>query len=114
MPIKISSRKAKSRSLQNKIAEDIRNKYSSLTENDVKPSIMGEDGIDIKLSEAARKLFPYGVECKNQEKISIWSCIEQSESNASNEKLLPLLVFKRNRSNIYVVLKWDEFLKFFH
>jgi hypothetical protein len=111
MRITVKSCKAKARSLQNKIVEDLLKKYPVLTSNDVKPSIMGESGIDIKLSESARKLFPYGTECKNQESLSIWKCIKQSEENAIAEKLRPILIFKRNRSDVYVTLKWEEFLK---
>jgi hypothetical protein len=70
---------------------------------------MGESGEDIKLSPAARKLIPYSFECKNQEKLSIWSSLEQAESNAG--KHIPLLVFKRNRSKTYAVLEFDKLLE---
>ena len=36
---------------------------------------MDESGIDIQLSPAARKHFPWGIECKNQEALSIWKCL---------------------------------------
>lgn len=111
MSISIASRKAKSRNLQNKVVEDILHKFPNLTNNDVKPSIMGEFGIDVKLSELARKQFPFGVECKNQESLAIWSALQQCEENASKEKLTPLLIFKRNRSHTYVVLKIEDFMK---
>jgi hypothetical protein len=105
------SRKAKGRILQNRISEDILGVFPSLSSNDVKPAIMGESGIDIKLSAAARIVFPFGIETKNQENLSIWSCLEQCKINAHNEKLIPLLIFKRNRSDIYVAIRWDDFLK---
>jgi hypothetical protein len=108
--IKISSRKAKSRSLQNGIVEILRNKYPNLSANDIKPAIMGESGIDIKLSDYARKSFPYGIECKNQESLSIWSSLEQCEENAELENLIPILIFKRNRSHTYVTLKIEDFM----
>lgn len=111
MAITIKSRKQKSRSLQNHVAEKIRESFPKLTINDVKPSIMGESGIDIKLSESARKIFPYGIECKNQEKISIWGAIDQCESNSQAENLTPILIFKRNRTEPYAVIKLSEFLK---
>jgi len=111
MSISIKSRKAKSRSLQNSVVELLLIKYRHLSNNDIKPAIMGESGIDIKLSDVARKEFPYGIECKNQESLSIWSALAQCEANAHNEKLTPLLIFKRNRSKTYVVLELDDFLK---
>jgi len=86
-------------------------KYPHLTTNDIKPAIMGESGIDIKLSEIARRTFPYAIECKNQESLSIWSAIKQCEDNAHIEKLTPMLIFKRNHTHTYVVLKIDDFVK---
>jgi len=70
---------------------------------------MGDSGEDILLSPAARKLFPFSVECKNQEKINIWSSLEQAETNSG--KHTPLLVFKRNRSKTYAVLQLDDLMR---
>ena len=70
---------------------------------------MGESGIDVQLSPAARKLFPWGIECKNQEAISIWKCLKQAEIAADDEDLKPLLVFKRNKSKVYAVLELQDF-----
>ena len=70
---------------------------------------MGDSGEDILLSPAARRLFPFSVECKNQEKLNIWSALEQREDNSNNH--IPLVVFKRNRSKTYAVLEFDSLLK---
>ena len=110
LTISVKSRKAKSRSLQNSVVEILRNKYPNLSANDIKPAIMGESGIDIKLSDYARKSLPYGIECKNQESLSIWSALEQCEENAELEHLTPLLIFKRNHSHTYVTLKIEDFI----
>ena len=108
--MKTSSGKAKGRRLQNKIRDLLLEHFSDKLEpDDVKVAIMGESGEDIKLSPAARKLIPYSFECKNQEKLSIWSSLEQAESNAG--KHIPLLVFKRNRSKTYAVLEFDKLLE---
>lgn len=69
---------------------------------------MGCPGEDVKLSEEATKLFPFSVECKNCEKLQIWKALEQAESE--NRELSPLLVFKRNRSETYVAMKFDDFI----
>lgn len=111
MSISISSRKAKSRSLQNSVTQSLLKKFQQFDSNDIKPAIMGQSGIDIHLSNPVRKLFPFAIECKNQESLSIWSALEQCGENAKLEKLTPLLIFKRNRSKIYAVLELDEFLK---
>ena len=104
------SRKAKARALQNAIAEDLRAAFPMLGSSDIHPAIMGCSGMDICLSSRARDLFPYAVECKNQEALSIWQALQQAETNAEKERLAPLLVIKRNRTVPYVVLQWDLFL----
>jgi hypothetical protein len=66
-------------------------------------------GEDIVLSPAARRLIPYSFECKNQEKLNIWSSLEQAESNSGDYP--PVLIFKRNRSKTYVTVELEEFMK---
>ena len=70
---------------------------------------MGDSGEDVQLSPAARKLIPYSIECKNQEKLNIWSSLEQAEKNSGDSK--PVLIFKRNRSKTYAVLEIEDFIK---
>ena len=69
----------------------------------------GQAGCDLYLSRAAREVFPFGVEAKNQETTDIWAWLKQCETNAKEEGLRPLLVFRRNRSDPYAVLPWLEF-----
>ena len=108
--MKTRSGKAKGRRLQNKIRDLLLEHFSDKLEpDDVKVAIMGESGEDIKLSPAARKLIPYSFECKNQEKLSIWSSLEQAAENSGDYP--PVLIFKRNRSKTYVTIELDEFLK---
>jgi hypothetical protein len=104
------SAKAKGRALQNKIRDVLLEHFSDKLEpDDVKVAIMGESGEDIKLSPAARKLIPYSFECKNQEKLSIWSSLEQAAENSGDYP--PVLIFKRNRSKTYVTIELEEFIK---
>ena len=108
--MKTSSGKAKGRRLQNKIRDLLLEHFSDKLEpDDVKVAIMGESGEDIKLSPAARKLIPYSFECKNQEKLNIWSSLEQAEENSGDYP--PVLIFKRNRSKTYVTIELEEFMK---
>lgn len=109
MATTVQSRKAKGRNLQKEVATKILGTFPNLTERDVQSTSMGASGVDIKLSAAAAEKFPYSVECKNVEKLSIWSAIEQAEAN--KEDLEPLVVFKRNRSKIYCVLEFETFMK---
>ena len=108
--MKTSSGKAKGRRLQNKIRDVLLEHFSDKLEpDDIRSQIMGMSGEDIVLSPAARKLIPYSFECKNQEKLNIWSSLEQADSNSGNYP--PVLIFKRNRSKTYVTIELDEFLK---
>ena len=108
--MKPRSAKNKGKRLQNKIRDLILEKFNTKLEpDDVRSITMGDSGEDILLSPAARRLFPFSVECKNQEKLNIWSSLEQAEGNSGNHP--PLVIFKRNRSKTYAVLEFDELLK---
>lgn len=105
--------KAKGRRLQNLVAKKII-ELTGLPKTDVKPAIMGEGGIDIKLSQAARDIFPFAVECKAHEKLNIWSALEQATNSAVKENLEPLVIFKRSNSKTYVVIELNYFFKLLH
>ena len=108
--MKPRSAKNKGKRLQNKVRDLILEKFNTkLEEDDVRSITMGDSGEDILLSPAARRLFPFSVECKNQEKLNIWSSLEQAESNSG--KHTPLLIFKRNRTKTYAVLEFDKLLE---
>jgi len=107
--MKPRSAKNKGKRLQNRIRDLILEKFDSLEPDDVRSITMGDSGEDILLSPAARRLFPYSVECKNQEKLNIWSSLEQAEENSG--KHTPLVIFKRNRSKTYAVLEFDKLLE---
>ena len=107
--MKPRSAKNKGKRLQNKVRDLILEKFNTLEPDDVRSITMGDSGEDILLSPVARKLFPFSVECKNQEKLSIWSALEQAEENSGNHN--PLVIFKRNRSKTYAVLEFDKLLE---
>ena len=108
--MKARSAKNKGKRLQNKVRDLILEKFNKQLEpDDVRSITMGDSGEDILLSPATRRLFPFSVECKNQEKLNIWSALEQAEDNSNNH--IPLVVFKRNRSKTYAVLEFDSLLK---
>tara|TARA_Y100001973_G_scaffold18945_1_gene27896 strand:- start:3823 stop:4104 length:282 start_codon:yes stop_codon:yes gene_type:complete len=69
---------------------------------------MGMSGEDIVLSPAAKKVIPYSFECKNQERLNLWKSLEQAESNCEDRN--PVLIFKKNRSKVYVALEFDHFI----
>ena len=106
--MKTRSAKNKGKRLQNDVRDLILETFKELEPDDVRSTTMGDSGEDVLLSPAARKLFPFSVECKNQEKLNIWSSLEQAETNAGPH--IPLLVFKRNRSKTYAVLQLDDLM----
>jgi len=106
--MKTRSAKSKGRRLQNQVKEILLEAFTELESDDIRTAIMGETGEDIKLSPAARKQIPFSFECKNQEKINIWSSLEQAEENSGDSK--PVLIFKRNRSKTYAVLEMEDFI----
>ena len=107
--MKPRSAKNKGKRLQNQIRDLILEKFDSLEQDDVRSITMGDSGEDILLSPAARRLFPFSVECKNQEKLNIWSALEQASENSGDYP--PVLIFKRNRSKTYVTIELEEFIK---
>jgi len=107
--MKTASKKAKGRKLQNDVRLKLLDKFSVLEEDDIRTAVMGESGEDIKLSPAAQRLIPFSFECKNQERLNIWSSLEQAEDNCNGRT--PVLVFKRNRSKTYITIEFDNFLK---
>ena len=99
--MKPRSAKNKGKRLQNKVRDLILEKFNQLEPDDVRSITMGDSGEDILLSPAARRLFPFSVECKNQEKLNIWFSLEQAKTNSG--KQVRLSIFKRNRTMTYAV-----------
>jgi len=70
---------------------------------------MGAQGEDLMLSQAARDLFPYSIECKNQEAINIWAAWNQATTNSGGHQ--PLLIIKRNRAQPLAVVDAKHFIQ---
>lgn len=112
--MKTRSAKAKGRRLQNPVARILREVFG-LKEADVHPALMGESGIDIKLSSAARRLIPFGFEAKNVERLNIWQAVAQAMDNAEDENLTPAVVIFRNRmKQPFVAIPFDTFIRLIH
>lgn len=105
-----ASRKAKGRRLQQHVATKVLELHPELDPRDVVSTPMGMNGNDLTLSPLAEKVFPYDVECKNTESLNVWKSFEQLEKHNYNN-LTPLLVYKRNRSDVMVSMKLDDFFE---
>ena len=102
--MKTSSAKAKGRKLQDLVRDSLRSAFTEILEtNDIKSQVMGMSGEDIVFSPKAQKIIRYKFECKNTERLSIWSAIEQCEGHGS-DKLCPVIVFKKNRKKPYAAI----------
>ena len=70
---------------------------------------MGASGEDLMLSAKARDMFPYSVECKNQETLNVWKAFDQATANSGAYQ--PLLIIKRNRKEPLAVVEANHFIK---
>jgi len=104
-----ASCKAKGRRLQQEVRDQLLKNAPSLEPDDIRSTSMGASGEDLLLSPAARKLYPFSVECKNVEKLNIWGAIQQARQH--NPKYAPLVAFSRNGEDTYVVIPIKEFLE---
>jgi hypothetical protein len=93
--------------LQKKIVETIL-KVFNLEASECRSTPMGCSGEDVWMSDKARKVMPWAIESKCQEKLNIWASLKQAEGE--NRKYPPLLVFSKNRTLIYCALKFDDFM----
>ena len=106
--MKSRSAKNKGKRLQNNVRDLLLETFNQLEPDDVRSAIMGEQGEDIKLSPAARKLIPYSFECKNQEALNIWAAYKQAEENCKGYE--PLAVIKRNHHKPLAVVDLEAFI----
>ena len=104
------SAKAKGRKLQNWVAEQLLGILKGLTSLDVRSTPMGVNGVDVQMSTAAYKQFPYDIECKNTERMTtLYNYYEQAISHDSGGE--PLLVVKMNHKKPLVVVDAEHFIK---
>lgn len=104
------SAKAKGRRLQQLVRDTILGAFPHLHTDDVTSRSMGAGGEDILLSPVAREAFPFSIEAKNQQALNIWSAMAQAEANKGSN--IPLLVFKRNGTDVYAVLPFYQLVGF--
>jgi len=104
------SRKAKGRILQNLVRDKVQKLFPSLGKDDIRTSLMSENGADVKLiSLMARKLMPYDIETKNREEYkTIYKHYDHAKGHGNME---PLLVIKMNRQSPLAVLDLDHFFE---
>ena len=110
--MRVSSAKSKGRRHQQDTCKKLLEVGNGLEPDDIRSTSMGAGGEDVLLSPAARRQFPFSIECKNVEKLSIWSAIAQSRDNCKPEHT-PVVVFTRNREDPQISMPFEKFLEIY-
>lgn len=103
------SRKAKGRIFQQEVKAMIEAVNPEFEPGDISVAIMGEAGEDIKVHRN-RHLWPFATECKRVENLNLWASWAQASSRRTKESV-PVLIFRRSRSEPLVVLNALDFIK---
>lgn len=100
--------KSKGRRLQQMVRDLILTSWPHLEPDDVRSTAMGQNGEDVQLSPAARKVLPYQIECKNKARAQVvtWYC--QAKEHGKHE---PLLIVKQDRQEPLAVVSLEHFLR---
>jgi len=111
------SRKSKGARLQKFICEKIAKLFNVEFNNQddnslIQSRTMGSNGVDVILRGKVYKQFPYSIECKNSESLSLYKAIEQAKSNIEKGRDW-MVVHKKNYSDPIVVMSWDAFEKLY-
>ena len=111
MGITTASGKAKGRKHQQWTRDQILALHpAALLPDDVKSTSMGAGGEDVQLSPAARRLFPYSVECKAHKSFAFYKIMEQAAAN-SPKGSEPLVSIKGDRKKPLAVVDAEHFFK---
>ena len=105
--MKPQSAKAKGRRLQQWVRDRLIE--HGVHPEDIESRSMGAGGEDLILARAARELFPFSFECKNVERLNVWSAWDQAGENSGD--YAPALVIKRNNREPLIVLDARWFLE---
>ena len=83
-----------------------------LEPDDIRSTSMGAGGEDILFSPAARRLFPYSIECKAVEKLNIWDAIKQAKDNGGVHT--PMVAFKKNNHEAWIAIPAAKYMELVH
>jgi hypothetical protein len=73
---------------------------------------MGQSGVDVILSPAAKRLFNLAIECKNVEALNVVGVFQGHYTKYKDDPALKLLIHSRNRTETMVTLHWGDLLSF--
>tara|TARA_R110000772_G_scaffold261646_1_gene380227 strand:+ start:83 stop:436 length:354 start_codon:yes stop_codon:yes gene_type:complete len=110
MAITPQSAKAKGRRLQQWVRDRLYSTFPKLEDGDIRSTSMGAGGEDLLFSPAARRSFPYSVECKNNKINAIYKVMDQATSNCP-KGATPLAIIKADQKKPLAVVDADHFFK---
>lgn len=104
------SAKAKGRRLSTLVKQEILELLEEygIQDADITVTPAGVNGPDLIFSPKALEIFPFDVECKNQERLNIWSAIAQVEVRRVRT-LIPVIVFSKNRQKPWIAMELEQF-----
>ena len=106
--MKPSSCKQKGRLLQHYVRDKLLTAFPMLEPDDINSVSMGNQGEDIQLSPAARKLIPISIECKSKAAIAVYKDYKLAVSNKGNCE--PVLIVKQNRDKPLAIVDLNYFI----
>jgi len=110
--MKTQSAKAKGRRLVAYIREKLLEwAPDDLRPGDIEVPATSQPGADLWLSPKAKEIYPFCIEAKNTETIQVWAAYEQAKRHRKDPAEIPLVVYSRNRSDVMVTLKFEDFLR---
>lgn len=110
--MRTSSAKAKGRRASAETKELLLKYAPDLRPDDIVVTPSGVPGPDLHFSPKAREKFNLVVETKNVEKLNMWEAFKQTLGHlvyAPNS--IPTLFYRRNRSDLMVTLRAEDFVK---
>lgn len=116
--IKTSSAKGKGRNLQYWVCERIAEMFGiKFVQSDdeclIQSRPMGQHSVDIILRGELKKKFPFSIECKAQENLSLSEWIRQAKENELPETNWMLIFKKQTIGKPIVCLDFETFLKYY-
>lgn len=106
--MKPQSAKGKGRIGQKEVRQKFLDAFPQLEDDDILSRSSGASGTDLHLSPKAKSLIPFDVEVKYQETTKPWEWFEQARANSTN---IPLVCFRRNRSEWMALITLDDLVE---
>lgn len=107
--MKTSSKKAKGHRLEKLVRQRLLHHFP-LTEDDIRITVSGETGEDLKLSKRAQDILGIKIECKNRAKLSVYTFYEQAQKHPG-DNLEPVVIVKMNRRKPLAIVDLEYFLQ---